>query len=83
MGEIVGRITPSPQRVLDRLIRSVGPVDCWELLREIDARSTTTETVTLRVYIHRLRESLGPDAIKTIRGKGYALSNEARQRMAG
>lgn len=77
--ERAGHITPSPQRVLDRLAMDDGPVDQWDLMREIDARPTTSSTVILRVYIARIRAEIGYACVRNIWGYGYQLTETGRR----
>lgn len=38
----------------------------------------STESNTVEVHIHNLRQKLGPDCIKTVRGVGYAIGKPAQ-----
>jgi DNA-binding response OmpR family regulator len=75
-------MTPCPRRLLDCLVAANGPVDSRELMTVVDPRPTTSQTNLLRFHIHRIRAELGFDAIRTIRGHGYALAEDCRQRIA-
>jgi DNA-binding response OmpR family regulator len=72
-------MTPSPQKVLDRLKEADGPVDQWELVKVIDPRPTTAQTTTLRSYVRRIRAEIGYDCIRNVWGRGYLLTETGRR----
>jgi DNA-binding response OmpR family regulator len=70
-------LTPRPRALLDRLAAVDGPVDRWALVDQLRIRPADDDG-PLRTYISRLRDFLGDDAIATVRGVGYRLTEKGR-----
>lgn len=69
------RMTPGEARLTVELFRSEDALGPCEL-------PTIGSASVLKVYVHSLREVLGPDAIETVRAHGYRLTQAGRQRVA-
>lgn len=72
-------MTPRPAKVLEALKAASGVVDTWDLVAAIDPRPTTSTTLTVRVYIARIRAEIGYDCIKNVWGRGYQLTETGRR----
>lgn len=72
-------MTPCPQKVLERLAQSDGPVPTNDLLRVVDPRPSTSQTNLLRFHIYRIRVEIGYDCIRNVWGRGYLLTEKGRR----
>lgn len=70
-------LQPRPRFVLDTLAAAEGPVDRWSLVNQLRIKPADDDG-PLRTYISRLRDFLGDDAIATVRGVGYQLTEKGR-----
>lgn len=69
------RLTAFEWRVLSALIlRKETVVDRRELLDRVYEYDADVDSNSLEVIIGRLRRKIGPDMIRTIRGRGYLLT---------
>lgn len=62
--------------VLDLLANASAPMSRWQLV-DVLAPGAADDNVPA-VYISRLRSKLGHDAIRTVRGVGYVLTEAGR-----
>jgi DNA-binding response OmpR family regulator len=69
-------LTPRASFILDLLAEANGPVRRWDLVDRIAPGSD--DDGVLRLYICRIRDVLGDDAISTARGLGYQLTEKGR-----
>lgn len=70
-------ITAREWAILDVLVKRGGRVvQKSELLESVWGESGESATNSLEVLVGRLRRKLGPGWIQTLRGEGYALSEE-------
>jgi DNA-binding response OmpR family regulator len=69
-------VQPRPLQVLAHLANTPGPVSKWALVDRLQPGAD--DDGVLLTYISRLRDALGNDAIETIRGVGYQLTEKGR-----
>lgn len=74
------RLYPRSKGILGTLANTPGPVSKWMLVDMF--WPTAADDTPLRMHIHHLRTALGRDAIVTIRGIGYQLTDKGRAAMA-
>src|SRR5690606_17101207 len=71
-------LTSHEYRVLAVLMQHAGGVvSRTELVEHIYAQDFDRDSNTIDVFIGRLRKKLPPDAIETVRGLGYRLTETA------
>lgn len=72
-------VTAREWAILEILVRRAGRVvPRSDLLESVWGDASETAANSLEVLVGRLRRKLGPDLIRTLRGEGYALAEEAR-----
>lgn len=69
-------LRPREQFVFDLLARAKAPMSRWQLV-DVLAPGACDANVPA-IHISRLRRKLGHDAIRTIRGEGYVLTEAGR-----
>ena len=68
-------LTTLEQRLLQFLMHRSGQiVGRSEIIEHIYAQDFDRDSNTVEVFVRRLRQKLGADAIKTIRGQGYRMT---------
>lgn len=71
-------VTPKEFALLTRLMMRIGQTVHRETLQQdLYSWQDDTGSNTLEVHIHNLRRKLGKDRIKTVRGVGYRLEEQA------
>jgi two-component system, OmpR family, response regulator len=70
-------LTTSEQRLLQLLMHRTGQiVGRSEIIERIYAQDSDRDSNTLEVFVRRLRQKLGTDAIETVRGQGYRMAGD-------
>ncbi len=70
-------ITAREWAILECLARAAGQVvPRQQLLEQVWTRADAAAAASLEVLIGRIRRKLGSDAVRTLRGGGYALGDE-------
>ncbi|MRS13868.1 two-component system response regulator PmrA [Enterobacteriaceae bacterium RIT691] len=74
LGETPLELTPKEYALLSRLMAKAGsPVHREILYNDIYSWDNEPSTNTLEVHIHNLRDKIGKERIRTVRGFGYML----------
>lgn len=74
LGETSLELTPKEYALLSRLMAKAGsPVHREVLYNDIYSWDNEPSTNTLEVHIHNLRDKIGKNRIRTVRGFGYML----------
>ncbi len=79
LSEVQLHLTMREYAILSRLLLKYGQVVSRELLiQDAYTWEDTLGSNSLEVYIHRLRQKIGKDKIKTIRGVGYQMRDDKK-----